>query len=149
MNILFVCTGNTCRSAMAAAIMDKIAREKNLDVRIESAGIFAGDGAPASENAAEALKDYGIDLSYHRSKPVTRELIGQCDLILTMTDGHKNALKKAADGKIFTLAEYAGEDKDISDPFGGDLETYKKCAGEIYGLLEKAAERLPKIGNND
>ena len=63
MNILFVCTGNTCRSAMAAAIMDKIAVENDLDVFIESAGIFAEDGQGASENAIKALMKYGIDLS--------------------------------------------------------------------------------------
>ena len=87
MNILFVCTGNTCRSAMAAAIMDKIAVENDLDVFIESAGIFAEDGQGASENAIKALMKYGIDLSGHRTQPVTEDLIKQCDLILTMTEG--------------------------------------------------------------
>jgi len=62
MNILFVCTGNTCRSPMAAALFNKIAMEKDLDVRIESAGLFANDGEAASANSIAAMKDYGIDL---------------------------------------------------------------------------------------
>ena len=101
MNILFVCTGNTCRSAMAAAIMDKIAVENDLDVFIESAGIFAEDGQGASENAIKALMKYGIDLSGHRTQPVTEDLIKQCDLILTMTEGHKQILEPLAKGKVY------------------------------------------------
>ena len=73
MNVLFVCTGNTCRSPMAAALFNKIAVEKDLDVRIESAGLFANDGEPASENAVAAMKDYGVDLSEHVSE---QELLG-------------------------------------------------------------------------
>ena len=135
MNILFVCTGNTCRSAMAAAIMDKIAVENDLDVFIESAGIFAEDGQGASENAIKALMKYGIDLSGHRTQPVTEDLIKQCDLILTMTEGHKQILEPLAKGKVYTLLEYAGSSGDISDPYGGDLEEYEEVAQEIYDAL--------------
>ena len=134
MNILFVCTGNTCRSAMAAAIMDKIAVENDLDVFIESAGIFAEDGQGASENAIKALMKYSIDLSGHRTQPVTEDLIKQCDLILTMTEGHKQILEPLAKGKVYTLLEYAGSSGDISDPYGGDLEEYEEVAQEIYDL---------------
>ncbi len=149
MNILFVCTGNTCRSPMAAVLMDKLARERKLDIRIESAGLAAPEGAPASENAAEAMRDYGVDLTRHRAKNVTAELLDQCDLILTMGAAHKAALDKFAPGRVFTLAEFAGASGDIRDPYGGDLETYKKCAEDIYGLLENAADKLPKIRDDD
>ena len=142
MNILFVCTGNTCRSAMAAAIMDKIAEKRDLDIRIESAGLFAADGERASANAVKALEKYGIDLSYHRSKPVTAELIGQCDLILTMTGAHKQMLEQAAADKVFTLAGYVGAAGDISDPYGGDLDRYEETAEELYELLELLADKL-------
>lgn len=145
MNILFVCTGNTCRSPMAAAIMDKIAVENDLDVFIESAGIFAGEGESASENAIEALKKYNIDLSAHKTQPVTEDLLKQCDLILTMTEGHKQILEPLAPGKVFTLLEYAGSEGDISDPYGGDLEEYSETAGEIYDALVDIAEKLPII----
>lgn len=145
MNILFVCTGNTCRSAMAAAIMDKIARENDLDIFIESAGIFAEDNAPASDNAIAALKKYNIDLSYHRAQPVTSELLKECDLILTMTEAHKRILEPMAKGRVFTLTEYAGAEGDISDPYGGDLEEYEETAQEIYDLLTDVAEKIADI----
>lgn len=147
MNILFVCTGNTCRSPMAAAIMDKIAVENDLDVFIESAGIFAGEGEKASDNAIEALKKYNIDLSFHKTQPVTEDLIKQCDLILTMTEGHKKLLEPLAKNKVFTLLEYAGSEGDISDPYGGDLEEYEETAQEIYDALVDIAEKLPVIEN--
>ena len=142
MNILFICSGNTCRSAMAAAIMDKLATERNLDIRIESAGLFAFEGEGASENAVETLKKYDIDLSYHRSKAVTADLINQSDLILTMTAAHKDALIPFASDKTFTLTEYVGAAGDISDPYGGGLETYEKTAEELYELLENLADKL-------
>lgn len=145
MNILFVCTGNTCRSAMAAAIMDKIAVENDLDVMIESAGIFAADGGKASDNAIEALKKYNIDLSGHRTQPVTEDLLKQSDLILTMTLGHKQLIEQLASGKVYTLMEYAGSDGDISDPYGGDLEEYEETAQEIYDALVDIAEKLPIV----
>ena len=145
MNILFVCTGNTCRSPMAAAIMDKIAVENDLDVFIESAGIFAEEGKMASENAVEAMKKYNIDLTGHRTQPVTDDLLKQCDLILTMTEGHKQLIEQLAPGKVFTLKEYAGDNGDISDPYGGDLEEYIETAEEIYDALVDVAEKLPLV----
>ena len=146
MNILFVCTGNTCRSPMAAAIMDKIAVENDLDVMIESAGIFASEGEKASGNAIEALKKYNIDLSHHRTQPVTEDLLKQSDVILTMTDAHKQLLESLASGKVYTLLEYAGEDGNVSDPYGGDLEEYEETAQEIYDALVDIAEKLPIVG---
>ncbi|MCI8520996.1 MAG: low molecular weight protein arginine phosphatase [Clostridia bacterium] len=142
MNILFVCTGNTCRSAMAAAIMNKIAVENDLDVRIESAGIFAEIGQKASENAIKALEKYDIDLKEHLTKPVTDELIEKSDIILTMTEGHKMLLSSMAKDKVYTLLEFSGSSGDISDPYGGDLEEYEDCAREIYDALVDAAEKI-------
>lgn len=142
-NILFVCSGNTCRSAIAAAIMNKIAVENDLDVLIESAGIFAEEGESASKNAVLALKERGIDLSAHKAQPVTEDLLKQCDLILTMTEAHKRLLEPLASGKVYTLLEYAGGNGDISDPYGGDLEEYEETAQEIYDALVDIAEKLP------
>lgn len=142
MNVLFVCTGNTCRSAMAAAMFDKIVRDNELDVYIESAGLFAADNEPASDNAIKAVAKYGVDLSGHRSQPVTEELLKECDLILTMTEAHKQILEQAAPDKVYTLSEYAGSGGDIKDPYGGDLEEYEETAAEIYDLLTDAAERI-------
>jgi protein-tyrosine phosphatase len=132
---------------MAAAIMDKIAVENDLDVFIESAGIFAEEGNNASENAIEALKKYNIDLSAHKTQPLTEDLLKQCDLILTMTEGHKQLLEQLVPGKVFTLLEYAGSEGDISDPYGGDLEEYEETAEEIYDALVDVAEKLPIISD--
>lgn len=122
--------------------MDKIATENDMDIFVESAGIFANEGEKASENAVEALKEYGIDLSEHRTQPVTEDLIKQCDLILTMTEGHKKLLENTAPGKVYTLKEYSGADEDVSDPYGGDLEEYRDTAKQIYDMLVDAAERI-------
>ncbi len=149
MNILFVCTGNTCRSAMAAAIMNKIAMENDLDVRIESAGIFAQDGQSASDNAVKALETYNIDLSNHRTKPVTEDIVKQSDIILTMTEAHKQILKPLAEEKVYTLLEYAGDSGDINDPYGGDLDEYRNTAQEIYDSLVVVAVKIADIKNND
>ena len=143
MNILFVCTGNTCRSPMAAYIMDKIAVENDLDILIESAGIFAEGGQPASENAVKAMAEMGIDITEHRTQPVTEELIKKSDIILTMTQGQKKLLEPLAKDKVYTLLEYSGGEGDISDPYGGDLEEYKETAQEIYDALTDAAEKMP------
>lgn len=132
---------------MAAAIMDKIAQENDLDVFIESAGIFAQEGMGASENAVKALLKFGIDLSYHRTQPVTDDLIKQCDLILTMTEAHKQLLEPMAKGKVFTLLEYAGTKGDITDPYGGDLDEYVETAQEIYDALVDVAEKISDLQN--
>ena len=144
MNILFVCTGNTCRSPMAAALMNQVALERDLDVRIESAGIFAEEGAPASNEAILAMREYGIDLLGHHAQPINEELIEKSDLILTMTAAHKLLLEQMAGNKCYTLCEYAGLDEDIDDPFGGDVEEYQACAKQIYEAVLLVADRIQK-----
>lgn len=148
MNILFVCTGNTCRSPMAAAIMNKLAVENGLDVRIESAGLFAAEGEPASPEAIEALKKYDIDLSDHRSQQITPELIEKSDLIITMTEAHKFVLQDVAKEKTVTVCELAGLDDEIDDPFGGDLEDYIETADKLYIALTQLSDKLEEIQNN-
>lgn len=142
--ILFVCTGNTCRSPMAEALFREKATGENLEIR--SAGIAAYDGQRASEHANHVLTERGI-FHEHQAQRISMELIAWADLILTMTQGHKaaivshfpNALKK-----VFTLKEYAGEigSQDIADPFGGSLAEYKQCAIEIDSALDKVILRL-------
>ncbi|MBR5809036.1 MAG: low molecular weight protein arginine phosphatase [Clostridia bacterium] len=142
MNVLFVCTGNTCRSPMAAALFNKIATKKDLPVRIESAGIFANDGETASSQAITAMKEYGIDLSEHRAKTINQELLEECDLVLTMTNAHKMMLKQYLGDKVYTLMEFAGENGDVPDPYGKDTDEYKKCAESLYEALLKVADKI-------
>ena len=141
--ILFVCTGNTCRSAMAAAIMNDIAEKNDLNVLIDSAGIFAKIGDSAADNAKAIMKKRGIDLSLHRTKPLTEELIAIADVILTMTSAHKMLIENMAKDKVYTLWEYAGSEGDIPDPYGGDEEEYEEVADEICDALVDIAEKLP------
>lgn len=142
MNILFVCTGNTCRSPMAAALMNKIAIEENLDVRIESAGLFAESGAPATNEAIIAMKKYDIDLLSHHAQEINSELIEKSDVILTMTEGQKMLFGDMAKDKTYTLCEYAGVKGDIDDPFGGDVLEYEETAQAIYFALQAICERI-------
>lgn len=152
MNILFVCTGNTCRSAMAEAMFRTMIQDH--DIQVASAGIAALDGSMASENAIKILEDKNIAHD-HRAQRVTEELVDWADLILTMTFSHKQVLLNYfpnSIGKVFTLKEYVTEEEelntdkllnwDIADPFGGDLETYQKTASEIEENLHKLLAKI-------
>lgn len=141
--ILAVCTGNTCRSPMAEGILREMARQAEREIRVSSAGLYA-DGAPVSAHAAAALAEKGIDISGHRARQLTPDMARSADLILTMTGAHRQmlaaALPDAAD-KVFTLAQWAGEDGDVLDPFGGSLEQYRACRDQIWELLRKGWEK--------
>lgn len=122
--------------------MEKIAIENDLDVLIESAGIFANVGERATDEAIRAMDKMGIDLTFHQTKPLTEELIEKSDLILTMTKAHKELLKPLAGDIVYTIKEYGGGSGDISDPYGGDQAEYDETAREIYDALVDAAERI-------
>lgn len=148
--ILFVCTGNTCRSPMAEAMFRVKAGEK---LEIRSAGMAAFDGQQASEYARQVLTQRGINHD-HRAQRLNDALINWADLVLTMTKGHKSAIAQIfpnAMQKVYTLKEYAGSggSADIADPFGGPLEEYQKCAAEIDDALEKLYEKLNKTDGKE
>lgn len=146
--IMFVCTGNICRSAMAEYLMKKIAEEKGKNLEIKSCGTYASDGDISTYDAIEVLwEDYRIDLKPHRATNITKSDIQNSDLILCATVNHKMFVLQMfpkLKGKVYTIKEYAGKDGnlDISDPWGYNKMVYRKCAGEIYDLLEKIIDKV-------
>ncbi|MFP7200537.1 low molecular weight protein arginine phosphatase [Lysinibacillus halotolerans] len=147
MNIYFICTGNTCRSPMAEAIL----KSKNVDgVQVKSAGIYALEGGGISENAKVVLQHDQIDFE-HMTSQVKPQDIEWADLILTMTGAHKNMILHTfpnAQNKTFTLKEYVKPygSKDVSDPFGGDIGTYRQTYLELNQLID---ELIIKISENE
>ena len=136
--LLFVCTGNTCRSPMAAAIMNQ------LGIEAKSAGIFAAAGSDASPNAKQVLSENQIEYQ-HSSQPVTPEILDWATHILTMTETHKLHLLQSypsVQAKTFTIKEFVDESGDVIDPFGGNVDEYRKTFSELNELMKKVVNKL-------
>ena len=149
--IVFVCTGNTCRSPLAEALCKKILADR-LECRVDelpargfvvrSAGLSALTGSRAAPEAVEAARQLEADLTAHASRPLTAELALQADYLVAMTRGHLTALADRFPRLGTTPRLLSPDGTDVPDPIGGDQETYRACAGQILAHLEKL---LPEV----
>jgi len=145
-NLLFVCTGNTCRSPLAAALAQHGVTQRGwTHVRVQSAGVATVSGAPASEGAQAVAREHGLDLSAHTSRPLTPEMARWADLILGMGPSHLVGVAELGGAEKAALVTDFVDDESlgtaIEDPFGGELDdyraTYQQLEDAIAGLLSR------------
>ncbi|MEL7603710.1 MAG: low molecular weight protein arginine phosphatase [Bacillota bacterium] len=154
MNVLFVCTGNTCRSPMAEEFADDAAgRSRNHDFEFQSAGTFACEGEPATPEAIEVMEEAGLNIERHRAQQFSKDLAEWADVILAMEANHIEAMEAMApdeEEKMHTLLGFAAgvdgypgeEGYDVRDPYQEDVEEYRAARDQIAAAVEKALARL-------
>lgn len=147
-SVLFVCTGNTCRSTMAEGLFKDMLKKKgplDEDIKVQSAGVFALEGDSASKGAVEVMAELGIDVRDHRAQRLTPSMIREADIIFAMTKNHRDAvlsIDPSAADKTYTLAEYGAKfdrdlkGTDIGDPYGQPVEIYRQSAQDIKEILK-------------
>ncbi len=148
-HILFVCTGNICRSPFAEGLLKKLIQKKGLDdIVIDSAGLLALPGNSASSLAQKVAAEYDVDLSGHIAKSIKEDIVDRSDLILVMEHSHAKELLDAfqeAEGKVFLIrrfARFGSKDRGVADPYGLNYEAYRFCFLDIQDSVSGLAEYL-------
>ncbi|MBM3316605.1 MAG: ribose 5-phosphate isomerase B [Candidatus Eisenbacteria bacterium] len=153
--VLFVCTGNTCRSPLAEGLLRHMLAQAGGEggraIEVSSAGVAASEGERATASSLAVAAERGLDLGGHRARRLTPDLLAGQDLVLALSAEHCRAalgLDPEARGRVFTLTEYAGGvgRRGIPDPLGSDLETYRSVRDRIEGELRLALPRLLEAG---
>ncbi len=149
--ILFVCSGNSCRSPMAEGLLESMLPDDIKDkVIVESAGTLGIEGQPATPLAITVSEEFGIDISQHRSRGLDRDLVEEADLILVMAPEHRDFIRRfypSVQDNVFLLRQFGRDPSDpvdpiIEDPIGGDQEVYRGCIQLIHDELDRVLPTL-------
>ena len=152
-HILFVCTANICRSPVAEGLLRERLREQGLESwQVSAAGTWARFPRNAARHRIEVLGEQGIDISNHRAREVTGEILKEADLILCMETGHAEAIRaefpEVAD-RVHLLTEMAGQRYSVKDPYGGPRPHFERMVGELSELLDRGLPRIVELAREN